>query len=1166
MNKKTIKYIFFFFMLLVFFTNISTTHAVETINDDFETTEANWAGWTNVSGDSVFGNYGNQYDKDWEIREGRTPSYYTGPNQASTGDQYIYLEASGSNNKTVFLETIDLEEGIFINSVEFDYHMYGRNMGTLDLEYYDGIDETDGHWISVWNQTGQKQNRDIAPWEKVYINLSSYQTTKVRFKGITGKTYTSDIALDNITLTTISDDNPLPIRLTEHNRLKGYVATQDIYLNNYKILNEPDSASLAITSEKVEISKAMKLKPMSDAPDNPSMGDIYVNTSNALCVYLDGKWNKVAGTGTCERDLTAPVLLTIVVSPDGETIVLTYDEVLDDSVLPSNNSFSILGSSGVLINVTGVDIDGSTVTLSLDHIINGDETVTLTYAAGANPIQDSAGNDAALIDETQSITNSSEQDTIAPVLQTVVVPAAGTTIELTYDENLDTSSIPANSGFIISGSALSASVSTVTIAYNKVTLTLDKNIFKDETITLTYIVPVTGPIQDDAGNDAALIDETQSVTNNSTVSGIISGIVMAGYVNGATVKAYKINPDGTKGDQIGDDATSANGSYSITNTDYTGAILLEASEGTYTDEATGIDTTLTTLTAIAYIDTLTATISITPLTHIAAQLMDKAAADITTEISNKNELVAEQFGLMQTIDNANPIDIISVQPDDITDPTVIGKPLDDKKLYALVLAGISQNQENDSTGNIDTLDDIITEFSTDLDSNSKLSEEYKISFSAGVSGYVEEQGIKIIDNDQISIDNPIIKNVIKGDLTGSFFPEANIQFPEANIRDEKKVILEKGGVVTFDGLTSEDYNNNTGTIADLKYEWILIKPDGSTATLSLSSTDDNTATLQSGAEDEAGVEYTITLKVIDKTNTEYFDVESITITTVPFDCTMGVTIPTTINENVTYDFGSPSFSGTDNPTGAWTYTINPTTAPFLVDPSTGIITMAPVDYEAGITTYDVTLIATDEASPANVINKALSITITNVVDITPVLDAPAEFTVAEDAAEGDVLGSLTISVNDSDTSGTTIALSGTGYENFEVINDSGTWNIKVKAGASLDYETTQTYSLTATASNGIAGTGNEVDVTINVTNVMDTTPSLTDPQPSSPYTVSEDATTGTIVGELIISANDSDALSTAITLTGTGSGNFEVINDSGTWNIKVKAGASLDYETITSYT
>ena len=51
----------------------------------------------------------------------------------------------------------------------------------------------------------------------------------------------------------------------------------------------------------VHISGAMKLEPMDAAPENPTMGDIYVNVSGALCVFLGEDWEVAAGNGSCDE-------------------------------------------------------------------------------------------------------------------------------------------------------------------------------------------------------------------------------------------------------------------------------------------------------------------------------------------------------------------------------------------------------------------------------------------------------------------------------------------------------------------------------------------------------------------------------------------------------------------------------------------------------------------------------------------------------------------------------------------------------------------------------------------------------------------------------------------------------------------------------------------------
>lgn len=50
---------------------------------------------------------------------------------------------------------------------------------------------------------------------------------------------------------------------------------------------------------KVHITGAMRLEPQTDAPATAQLGDIYVDDSEAVCVYASGTWTKIAGTGTC---------------------------------------------------------------------------------------------------------------------------------------------------------------------------------------------------------------------------------------------------------------------------------------------------------------------------------------------------------------------------------------------------------------------------------------------------------------------------------------------------------------------------------------------------------------------------------------------------------------------------------------------------------------------------------------------------------------------------------------------------------------------------------------------------------------------------------------------------------------------------------------------------
>ena len=49
----------------------------------------------------------------------------------------------------------------------------------------------------------------------------------------------------------------------------------------------------------LHIGEAMRLEPIPNAPALPSSGDLYFDDSEALCVYVDGDWAKIAGSGVC---------------------------------------------------------------------------------------------------------------------------------------------------------------------------------------------------------------------------------------------------------------------------------------------------------------------------------------------------------------------------------------------------------------------------------------------------------------------------------------------------------------------------------------------------------------------------------------------------------------------------------------------------------------------------------------------------------------------------------------------------------------------------------------------------------------------------------------------------------------------------------------------------
>jgi len=157
------------------------------------TLDHGWINVMNLQGDDI----------DWRTNSGSTPSNNTGPSFDHTygtyQGKYLYLESSSCYFKEALLISpcIDLTYSI-LPVLEFWYHMYGSNTGVLHVDALTGL---------TWNldiMTPLSGNYGNA-WNKQTIDLSAYngQIINIRFRGITGSSYRSDMALDDININNI---------------------------------------------------------------------------------------------------------------------------------------------------------------------------------------------------------------------------------------------------------------------------------------------------------------------------------------------------------------------------------------------------------------------------------------------------------------------------------------------------------------------------------------------------------------------------------------------------------------------------------------------------------------------------------------------------------------------------------------------------------------------------------------------------------------------------------------------------------------------------------------------------------------------------------------------------------------------------------------------------
>lgn len=151
----------------------------------------------------------------------------------------------------------------------------------------------------------------------------------------------------------------------------------------------------------------------------------------------------------------------------------------------------------------GVAVGASSLELNSGTIKNGTDPATLTHGAIAASL-------------------SHLVDTTAPTFVSAATNTAGTTLTLTYNGALLTTTAATSTFAVVAGGS-AVTVSGVTVSGSTVVLTLGSTIQSGQTVTVAYTDPSgandANAVQDLAGNDAVTL-ATTAVTSNSTADTI----------------------------------------------------------------------------------------------------------------------------------------------------------------------------------------------------------------------------------------------------------------------------------------------------------------------------------------------------------------------------------------------------------------------------------------------------------------------------------------------------------------------------------------------------------------------------------------------------------------------------------------------------------------------
>ncbi|WP_218157950.1 fibronectin type III domain-containing protein [Pustulibacterium marinum] len=147
---------------------------------------------------------GNSYST-WEI-PGTSENYYTGPNTAYSGSNYMLFESSSSyySTKSAISPAIDLSEASEEVELSFYYFAYGYNIGTFDV----GIaTSSTGPFTNLFTYTGQYQTTSVDSWIPIGLDISEYagETVYIQFKQTHTSGSSGDVAVDFLRVQTCMD-------------------------------------------------------------------------------------------------------------------------------------------------------------------------------------------------------------------------------------------------------------------------------------------------------------------------------------------------------------------------------------------------------------------------------------------------------------------------------------------------------------------------------------------------------------------------------------------------------------------------------------------------------------------------------------------------------------------------------------------------------------------------------------------------------------------------------------------------------------------------------------------------------------------------------------------------------------------------------------------------
>lgn len=290
-----------------------------------------------------------------------------------------------------------------------------------------------------------------------------------------------------------------------------------------KVSDDSVIETIDVTSGNVTVSGAtVTINPTADFVDST---DIYVNIdSGAIQDVFGNVFTGISDNSTWNFttvDTTNPTVVSF--NPlDDATNVSTSNNLtiaFDEDIKKGTGNILIKKVSddstvqSISVTSSAVTISGDTVTINPTSNLPGSTALYVTLASGV--IKDLSNNPYAGISNSTTWNFTTIDDT-SPTLESADI--TDDTLELNYNENLNSGSTPDIADFIVTVNGSSASLNMVSITNDIVTITLSSAVSYGDEVTVTYTAGVN-PIEDLIGNDAANL--TDQIAENDTTGGNI---------------------------------------------------------------------------------------------------------------------------------------------------------------------------------------------------------------------------------------------------------------------------------------------------------------------------------------------------------------------------------------------------------------------------------------------------------------------------------------------------------------------------------------------------------------------------------------------------------------------------------------------------------------------